>query len=262
MAFRRLYWDIETVHNIVAAFRGGMQFLSHKTILMERVIYCICYKWEGEKKVHTLRWKDKRDGKFFIGCDRKMLQEFTKVAAEADEMVAHFGDKFDLKFFNTRHLYHQLPPIPIYKTVDTKAIAARRFLFNSNKLDYIANFLGYGCKDKTDIDLWLDIIVRDCPKAKKYMEKYCARDVKLLEKVFKRMEPYHRPKTHAGVFAGGEKWHCPYCGGDHVVGNKKKVTTLGTIQHEMICRNDKCQKYFTISHKAYTMYQDAKKASH
>ena len=88
----RLFWDIETSPNIGFFWRPGYKVsLTHDNIIKERAIICICYKWEKEKKVHSLVW-DK-------GCDKQICKEFMEVMEMADEMVAHNGDRFDLKWF-------------------------------------------------------------------------------------------------------------------------------------------------------------------
>ena len=131
---RRLICDAETSPNIGFFWRAGFRLsINHDNILHERAIICICYKWEGERTVHSLEWKK--------GDDKDLLKRFLKVALEADELVAHNGDKFDIKWFNTRCLKHGLEPPPIWKTVDTLVIARRRFYFNSNRLDYLGKYL-------------------------------------------------------------------------------------------------------------------------
>lgn len=71
---RRLFWDIETSPNVVLSFRIGYNLnLGHHSIVRERAIICICWKWEGEKKIHSLQW-DKHQN------DRDMVIAFMKVA--------------------------------------------------------------------------------------------------------------------------------------------------------------------------------------
>ncbi len=116
------------------------QFESISKSNRERAIICICYKWEGEKKVHFLRW-DKNQ------CDKTLLKEFIKVANDAHELVGHNSDMFDLPWIRTRCLFHNIDMFPNYTTIDTYKISKNKFKFNSNKLDYIAKFLGVGACD-------------------------------------------------------------------------------------------------------------------
>ena len=244
----RLIWDIETSPNVAFLWRTGFRLsVGHHNIIQERAIICICYKWEGSKKVHHLEWDE--------GDDREMLEEFLEVAKQADEMIAHNGDKFDIKWFNTRCLYHGLEPCPQWKTVDTLAIARRRFCFNSNRLDYLGKFLlGEGKSDDGGFDTWRKIIMDNCPKAMRRMVKYCKQDVKLLERVWKLVEPYHKPKTHVGALNGKERWTSPYTGSTNVNKSKTRYTTAGTKQHQMLCKDT--GGYYTIPQKIYEDYQD------
>lgn len=246
---KRLFWDLETSPNIGMFWRAGYkQTIPHDNIIQERAIICCCYKWEGEKKVHAIEW-DK-------GCDKDLCSSFAEVANAADELVAHNGDKFDLKWFNTRNLMHGLPPLPEYKTVDTLVIARRRFYFNSNRLDYVAKALGMDGKTATHFGMWRDILLHNCPKAMREMVRYCKHDVALLEEVWKQLQAYHKPKTHAGVHAGLDKWTCPHCASENVYKSKTRHTTAGTIQHQMQCQD--CHRYYTINDKAFREYSEAK----
>lgn len=244
---KRLIWDIETSPNIGFFWRAGYRLnILHDCILHERSIICICYKWENSRNVFSLEWNK--------GDDRVLLQRFLEVALEADELVAHNGDKFDIKWFNTRCLKHGLQPPPIWKTVDTLAIARSRFYFNSNRLDYLGKFLLNEGKIKTDFELWHDIVINNCSKAMAKMVRYCKKDVTLLERVWHLLQPYHRPKTHVGVLNGLDKWTCPFTGSEDVKKSKTSITAAGTVQHQMISRAEGRSRYYTISDKSFRDY--------
>jgi hypothetical protein len=247
---KRLFWDIETSPNVVLAFRAGYDVnINHDAIIAERKIICIGYKWEGDRKVKVLRWSNDHD-------DADLLRDFLLVANSADELVAHFGDRFDLPWFRTRCLLHDLEPLPAYKTIDTKAWASKYFYFNSNKLDYISKVLGHGGKEKMEFEDWKDIVLHNCPKAMDKMCHYCGVDVEKLEKVYHDLKFCVKPKTHAGVFAGGDKWTCPRTGSTDVTKSKTRVTAAGTRQHQMKGPDG---GYYTISDSAHTQYLEAKK---
>lgn len=251
---RRLFADIETSPNVVLAFSAGFnQTINHDAIIQERKIICIGYRWEWEKKARVTVWDEDQN-------DKKILQEFSELAEDADEIVGHYASRFDIPWIRTRCLIHKLPPIPLYKIVDTKSIASKYFYFNSNKLDYISRVLGHGGKLKTEFDLWKRILLDNDRDALKYMAKYCAIDVDRLADVYNDMKAYIRPETHVGVLHGGGKWCCSHCGSDNVVKSKTRVTASGTIQHQMKCV--KCGGYHQISDssfKEYSEYMSGKK---
>lgn len=247
---RRLFWDIETSPNIVLSWRVGYKInLGPENILKERAIICIAYKWEGDSTVHVLSW-DKFQN------DRAMVKAFLAVANTADELVAHNGDRFDMGWFRTRCLLHGFQLMPDYKTVDTLQWARRLFNFNSNRLDYIAKFLGVGAKMKTGFDLWKKIVLDRDPVALDHMMRYCQQDVIVLEKVWAKLRHAAKPKTHAGVLADGEKWQCPHCGSSNVKKHRTRITSAGSIYHQMRCLD--CGAFFSITDNAYKAYRKAK----
>jgi uncharacterized protein YprB with RNaseH-like and TPR domain len=174
-------------------------------------------------------------------CDKKMLERFVKIANTADELVGHNGDKFDLAWIRTRCLYHGIEMFPNYTTIDTLKVARSKFKFNSNKLNYIAKFLGIGQKIHTDFDLWKRIVLEKDKVAMDKMVKYCKMDVILLEKVYKHLSAHIAPKTHYGVIFGGDRGSCPECGSDHLVRYLKKVSATGVKKIIYQCKT--CGKF-------------------
>jgi len=238
---KRLYFDIETSPNIGFFWTAGFKLnISTESIIKERAIICICYKWEEDKVTHSLNWDSKQN-------DKKMLQDFIKVANEADELVGHNGDKFDLSWVRTRCLFHRLEMFPTYVTIDTLKVARSKFKFNSNKLNYIAKYLGIGQKIHTDYDLWKDIVLNKDKDAMDKMIKYCKMDVILLEKVHKELSLHIPAKTHYGIIFGGDRGSCPECGSDDIVRNNKRVTATGLVKVQMRCKT--CGKMHTKTDK-------------
>ena len=242
---KRLFWDIESSPNIVLSWRTGFKInLDHDNIIQERAIIMICYKWEGEDEVGCLTW-DK-------GNDRELLETFSIIAGSADELIAHNGDKFDLKWFNTRNVIHGLEPLPQYKTLDTLKIAKQHFYLNSNRLDYLGKLLCDEGKIHTNYSLWKRIVLQNDTSAMKEMADYCKQDVILLERVWKKLIPYHKPTVHAGVMDGLGRWTCPQCASENVKKSKTRVTAMGMKQHQMVCLE--CGRYFTVSDLVFRQY--------
>ena len=254
MKRNRLFWDIETSPNIGLFWRSGYkQNVDYGNILFERQIMCICWKWEQEDEVGALDWR--------LG-EKEMIESFMGVLNRADESVAHNGDKFDLPWIRGRCLYHGLPMFPTYKTLDTLKLVKGKngFGLNSNRLDYIACFLGIGCKQETKYGMWKELTKAkflpctpeekiSANKTMNKMVEYCKNDVVLLQEIYERIKNYTKPTTHYGVLNGGDKTLCPECGSYRVVLNKTTTTALGTIRRNMMC--NECRRYFTVSNKTY-----------
>lgn len=232
---KRLFFDIEVSANLGMFWQSGFKIsIGPESIIKERAIICICYKWEGVKECHALTWDSKQ-------CDKKMLATFVKIANEADELIGHNGDKFDLAWIRTRCLYHGIQMFPKYVTIDTLKVARSKFKFNSNKLNYIAKFLGIGQKIHTDLDLWKNIMLNRDKAAMDKMVKYCKNDVILLEKVFKHLNTHIEAKTHHGVVNGNDRGSCPECGSKLLIITQTRYSATGAKKFTMQCKN--CNKF-------------------
>lgn len=237
--FRRLFFDIETSPNVVFSWNVGYDVrIDYQNILKERAIICICYKFEGESKVHHLTWNK--------GDDKKMLQKFASIISTADEVVGHNSDKFDIKWVRTRCLYHGISMTHDIKSIDTLKSSRGKFRFNSNKLDYIGKYLGVGKKMETGgFDLWKDIILKNCRKSLAKMVSYCKQDVLLLESIFQKLNPYIPVKTNAAAMFDRSPIACPECLSEETVVNKYRMSAAGVKSVAMQCKG--CGKYFSIA---------------
>jgi hypothetical protein len=241
---KRLFFDIETSPNIGFFWQSGYRLnVPYSNIIKERAIICICYKWEGEDKVYSLTWDKDQD-------DKVMLEKFIEIANDANELVGHNGDRFDLPWIRTRCLYHRIPTFPTYVTIDTLKHARSKFRFNSNRLDYIAQFLNVGEKTETGgFDLWKNIVLNKDKEALKNMVEYCKNDVAILEKVYHELAKYVPHKTHLGALVTGEKTCCPECGSSDLRHSQTRYSATGTPRIQMQCNN--CHKYHTVANRTY-----------
>lgn len=209
-----LIYDIETSFELAAVFQlKHNDFINPDNIVLERHLVSVCWKWLGDRKVHSVSLLD--DPKRFakdIHDDKYVAETFHKVLAQADVIVAHNGDQFDYKYLQARFLYHNLPVTPPVTSIDTYKVAKSRFLFNSNRLDYLGKYLGFGGKKHTPSGLWLDVL-KGSKKAIKVMVEYNKRDVTLLESVFLKLRPYIPNHLNRELFG---KVGCPRCGSSKV----------------------------------------------
>lgn len=183
---RCLLWDIETsfyVHTSWTKWTPGMKIVKEKSVI------CIAYKWYGEDETHVISIGDypkafKKDP----FDDYHVIKDFKEVIDSANLAIAHNGDKFDMKFFNSRLLKHGLDPIMV-KTFDTLKAAKFYFSFHSNRLGDIADFLKVNKKTRTDISWWNGILFDRDKESLKLMEDYCITpDHKLLTKDLRWVE--------------------------------------------------------------------------
>lgn len=209
-----LLYDLETSLETVTVFSLKYNdFIPPESIVTERHIISVCYKWLGENKVHAISLLD--DPKRFakdIHDDRYVVEQFHKVMGEADVVVGHNSDSFDNRYVRTRALYHGLPALPPLASIDTYKVAKSQFMFNSNKLDYVGGLLKVGRKKPTTAGLWMKAFNGD-KRAIREMVEYNKQDVLLLERVFLKLRPYIPNHINRELFG---KTGCPRCGSKHV----------------------------------------------
>ena len=143
--------------------------------------------------------------------DKRISESIWRLINEADIVVAHYGDKFDLPMLNYRFILNGLAPTSNIQSIDTKSIASRNFKFPSNKLDALATMFGFAPKLHTDFMLW-----RKCMEgsedALEEMLTYNKRDVTLLEEVYLKLRPYAKGHPNVGLYLEAEEPVCTHCG--------------------------------------------------
>ena len=243
---KRLFFDIETSPLFGWFWRTGKQWVNYSQIIEDKKIICISYKWQGSDEVKTLQWSNKTHS------DKKIIKDFIKILGEADEIIAHNGDRYDIKEIRTRAIQEGLLMFPKYRTLDTLKKARKYFNFHSNKLDYLGEVLKVGRKiEHEGIDLWLKVCKNDS-KALSNMIQYCEQDVILLEDVFHVLSPYIDHNTNHAVQMGGKKYDCPECGSKKVSLCHTDTTPMGYIKRHMKCHD--CKKQYHISNKSYLSF--------
>jgi hypothetical protein len=136
-----------------------------------------------------------------------------------------------------------------YRSFDTLSKARGAFSFSSNKLDYIAQFLGVGEKYKhSGFSMWVECM-KGNKEALEEMLYYCDKDVVVLEDVHRAIKNYTKQTTHVGAHNGELKHTCRSCGSTDVVLLKNNFTAAGTIKRHMECQT--CKYDYEISNTAY-----------
>lgn len=179
-----------------------------------------------------------------------MLNEFSKIISKADRIVAHYGDKFDQPFINTRLITNKSTPYQWPKSIDTYKLAKKYFKFQANRLGYLGRLFGFGGKNPMEAKDWVGVCEGDFESLKK-MEMYNLQDVYLLEAVYKRMLPYVTTNLDFNKLSTkvGKGNICSSCGSDHINKAGRKVLT------SKICQAFKCMScghYFYDQNMLYT----------
>lgn len=170
-------------------------------------IICIGYKWANEPKAHVMSILD-YPGKF-ANDDKLLLKAFEKVYNQADIVVHHFGEYFDIPFLQTRRLIHGLHPMPETTMVDTWRICKKRLKFGSNRLQRVLEVLGCPI-EKTPVKLSVWSLARlGHKKSIDYVIDHCLKDILVLEWVYNKIKSVWTP--HPALVINSDDKYCRFC---------------------------------------------------
>lgn len=202
-----LLLDIEVAPNIATIWSIWNQNIGINQLLESSYILCWAAKWLGSKTV--MFDSVRKSGKIGV------IKSIWKLLEEADIVIHYNGKRFDIPVLYREFLLQRLPPPSPFKQIDLYHTIKKKFMFVSNKLDYVCKQLGFPGKIHTTHQLWLD-----CMNGKKdawlKMEKYNRNDITELEKVYGRVLPWIETHPNMGLFVDAEKPTCTNCGGTHI----------------------------------------------
>lgn len=193
-----LYIDLEVSKSMV--FNYGLKvpskYINPDDLFHERYIICWAASYVGNSKVwsecvtteEAQAWDDKR-----------ILGRLQELMSSADIIAGHNVMSFDIKHANARFLLNGLEPVINKKALDTLKIARSKFAFESNRLDYISQRLGFRGKDDIRHSDWLKIVTTGDEATLKKVNKYCKGDVSNGKKVLEMLMKYSGQKEHYGA---------------------------------------------------------------
>lgn len=198
-----LLLDAETAPNTAFVWGLFKQNISPDHLLETSYVMCWSAKWYGQERVHFDSVKKTPDRKV-------MLSKLHTMMDRADAIVHYNGKKFDIPVLNKEFAKLGMGPPSPAKDIDLLEVCKRRFRFESNKLDAVAQQLELGSKVKhSGFQLWVDCMNLK-PAAWKEMEAYNRQDVVLLEKLYKRLLPWIDKHPNHGAFEDARV--CTNCG--------------------------------------------------
>lgn len=207
---RIAFLDIETFPNIGYVWGKYDQNVIKYT--QQSCVASFVWKWANNDKIISRSLPD------YVGYvagsydDELLVADLWKLLDEADIVVAHNGDSFDVKVIVGRFLIHGMRPPSPFKTVDTKTVVKGIARYNSNSLDDLCGqFFGVH-KIKTDFDLWEGCIKGDAKCWAKMIE-YNRKDVLLLERVYYKLLPFAKIHPNLTFWTRGA---CPKCGSKNI----------------------------------------------
>ena len=156
--------------------------------------------------------------------DKRIVERLWKLLDEADMVIAHNGDKFDIPRINARFVENGLNPPSPYRQIDTKKVAKSVFGFSSNKLEALARKFGIDGKLDTDFTLWSRCMEGD-ENALEEMRTYNDHDVEILEDIYLIMRSWIKSHPNVGLYMDTDEPVCPHCGSKNVHEESKSYYT-------------------------------------
>ncbi len=177
------FFDIETAPIEAYVWGTWDQTVGLDMIKKDWSILSWAAKWQGSKKIHQMDVEKK--------SEKQMLQGMWKILDEAEIVVTQNGVRFDAKKLNARFIAYGMKPPSSYRHIDTLKLAKKYFAFTSNKLEFMAKFLGtkhqkLKHKEFPGFELWSECL-KGNKKAWREMRKYNEYDVIVLEEVYDKL---------------------------------------------------------------------------
>lgn len=192
-----LILDIETAP--ILAYTWGIWNQNIQPSNVHTDWFCLTWaaKWLFEDKVYSGKLTS-NEAK--TQDDSRIIKGIWHLLNEADIVIAHNGQKFDLPKLNSRFIINKLhPPLP-YQQIDTLLHIRRQFGFTSNKLDYVNHLLNLPRKKENDgMPLWVNCY-KGNTKALSEMLAYNIEDVRILEETYLRIRAWIKPHPNMGLF--------------------------------------------------------------
>lgn len=241
-----LFWDTEVSPMLLTKFDLKPEWSSPARIVQDYFFLSAQWGWNGDDEVYTVSILD--DPKRFKADhtdDSHVIKTMHKVLMEADVVVAHNGNGFDIPKFEERVICHGLPPLKHLVTVDTLK-EARRFGFTSKSLAYLCKKLGLTDKLKNDPGSFDRAAMGD-KKAIEGILEYGKGDIVSLKELYYKLRPYMKSHPNLNLFTPDGEPCCPHCGGKDFV-KRGFVYNKTTVYPDYQCKAKGCGKRFKGAH--------------
>lgn len=229
-----LLLDIECAPTCAYVWGRWDNNVSQKQVVHEGYLLTYSAKWLGEPTIVSNRIVEAQD-------DEILVRELADLMEQADLIVAHNAQKFDIPLIKTRMVALGMTPPAPSKIVDTLKIAKAEFRFPSNSLDSIAAYLGLQRKaSHSGFELWTRCMAMD-DEAFDEMLEYNIQDVVVLEEVYMRLRHWSKTHPNVALYEPAGKMRCVCCGSEKLSLIDKKYYT--TVSEFPIYKCTDCGKF-------------------
>lgn len=174
--------------------------------------------------------------------DRSITEGLWKLIDEANIVVAHNGNKFDIRRMNYRFAKNGLKaPLP-YRAIDTYLVSRQNFAASSYKLDYLTQDFELAGKMRHEgLGLWKRCVDGDdAEDALQEMVEYNQQDIRCLEDLYLILRPWVKSHPPISLYMDGNNVErCGRCGSTELEWKGKYYTPAGRFQ-SFRCLNPAC----------------------
>lgn len=229
-----LIFDVETTPSVVYTFGRFKQNIAYNHVERESLLLTWSAKWLYSTEIIS----DKLTSEEVLReDDSRIVMSLWDLINEADIVVAHYGDGFDIPFLSVRAVINQLPPFISVRSIDTKKVTQFNFKFPSNKLDALGTYFGVGNKIDTDMELWIQC-TKGNQEAIDEISRYNDQDVILLEEVYLKLRPWIKSHPNIGMYLEKEESVCSCCGSDNIKLQANRFYYTQTTKYPIYRCND------------------------
>lgn len=222
-----LLWDIETSPELSYHWRRWKENIGVGQVKKRSHLLTFAYKWLGQEEVYADALPYYDDYLLDMDSDENLVKAVWTLLDNADVVIAHNGDKFDLAYINARFAYWGLGMPSPYKSIDTLKIAKKFFRFPANSLAELCAYFKIDGKFSTNFELWLGC-ERGDPAAWAEMVTYNMQDVRALEEVYLKLRAYDKGHPHFGLYYDDDLLRDPVTGSTDVVELKTNAYTAAS----------------------------------
>lgn len=236
-----LYIDIENSRMVVEFETYSLynnDVIHPRHIKHDWYITCVAWGWldnttQKIKNIETVAVNDFKTFKKDFRDDRKVVEKIHEIISQADLIVGHNSDSFDIKKINYQFIKYGLQAIDWPPTVDTLKVAKKYARSSSNKLYYLAKEFGVTMK----IDLPPSVMHsadKGCEKSLKKLVAYNRGDIKAGAELYFKLLPYIKNHPNMSKILGKklnkDKPNCQNCGSSKVIGHGNRTTKAGKFK--------------------------------
>lgn len=237
---RLIVFDLETGPDMREALEVWPQLSNYYgQTLKGQVQTLLCFGWKvfGSDSVEVKCAWEFPGWANDVNDDRELVAYAREVLSSADAIITQNGRNFDYPVLQTRLLKLGMETLdPKILHIDTKTASRGKLSFISNSLNNMGRFLLDEMKlEHSGWQLWVKTLRRDA-EAAELMQKYCAQDVLLLEKLYRKLRPYLSQIPNHNLFSPLKEKSCPACGSSRLKSEGKRHTKTRSYRR-YICQD-------------------------